>query len=139
MEAPAVKPHAESPRALGEPAAAAMSPATPVESDVAEVETEKSPVAAPLELHKPHEDGAESDRARTDSDDDEEEPQRQPQLDVTLVQGPSTPVEEPTTPVEAYAEPSTPVEEHDEPTTPVGEAPQSRRSTSTTTLLASSW
>ncbi|KAE8892815.1 hypothetical protein PF005_g19310 [Phytophthora fragariae] len=123
MEAPAVKPHAESPRALGEPAAAAMSPATPVDSDVAEVETERSPMATQLELRKPHEDGAESDRARTDSDDEEEEPQTQPQHEVTLLQGPSTPVEEPITPVEAYAEPSTPVEEHDEPTTPVGEVP----------------
>ncbi|KAG6597745.1 ribosomal protein L22 [Phytophthora cinnamomi] len=117
MEAPAVTPHAESPRALGGHAATAVSPATPVDSDVGEVETEKSPVAAQL---KPLEDGAESDRARTDSDDEEEEPHKPPQFEVTLVQGPSTPVEEPTTPVE---EPSTPVEEPDEPTTPVGELP----------------
>ncbi|KAG7393842.1 hypothetical protein PHYPSEUDO_000019 [Phytophthora pseudosyringae] len=125
MEAPAslVKPHAESPRAIGEPEAAAASPSTPTESDVAEVETEKSPVAGPLELHKPHEDGAESDRARTDSDDEDDELHTQQEV-VAAAQEPTTPVEAPKTPVEEYAEPSTPVEAHEEPTTPVEQPPE---------------
>ncbi|KAG3109574.1 hypothetical protein PI124_g149 [Phytophthora idaei] len=121
-----VMPHVGSPRAIGEPTAATMSPSTPTENDVAEVETEKSPVAAQLEL-KPHEDGAESDKARTDSDDEDEElpikqheevvaPVQEP---TTLVEAPKTPVEEPTTPTEAYPKPTTPVEAHTEPTTPV--------------------
>ncbi|KAG2791130.1 hypothetical protein PC129_g8081 [Phytophthora cactorum] len=122
-----VMPHVGSPRAIGEPTAATMSPSTPTENDVAEVETEKSPVAAQLEL-KPHEDGAESDKARTDSDDEDEElpikqheevvaPVQEP---TTPVEAPKTPVEEPPTPTEAYPKPTTPVEAQPEPTTPVG-------------------
>ncbi|KAG7400852.1 hypothetical protein PHYBOEH_004063 [Phytophthora boehmeriae] len=58
----------------------------PSESEVAspslpaEVETEKSPVAAEqvvAELHKDVSTDAESDKARTDTDDDDEEPQKQ--------------------------------------------------------------
>ncbi|GMF10127.1 unnamed protein product [Phytophthora lilii] len=118
-----VKPHAESPRTVGESTAAAVNPSTPTESDVAEVETENSPVAAQQELVKPHEDGAESDKARTDSDDEDEEPHKQPEPPMP-VEAPTTPREvhaEPTTPVEAHAEPTTPVEAHAEPTTPVEE------------------
>ncbi|KAG1710824.1 hypothetical protein DVH05_013549 [Phytophthora capsici] len=105
-----VKPHVQSPRDVGEPTAAAMSPSTPTEKYETEVETEKSPVAT---LHKPHEDGAESDKARTDSDDEE--------YTVDAVQEPTTPVEAPKTPVE---EPSTPTDEHPEPTTPVEQPPE---------------
>lgn len=117
-----VKPHMQSPRAIGEPTAAAMSPSTSTESDVVEVETEKSPMAAQQELHKPHEDGAESDKARTDSDDEEdEEPHKQQQEEVTAVQEPTTPVETPTTPREEHTNPTTPREESAKPTTPQGE------------------
>ncbi|ETL45986.1 hypothetical protein L916_04050 [Phytophthora nicotianae] len=121
-----VNPHAESPRAIGEPTTVAMSPSTPTENDVAEVEKEKSPVAEQTELQKPHEDGAESDKARTDSDDEDEEPPLKQhevvapvQEPTTPVEAPKTPVDEPTTPTEAHPEPTTPVEVHSEPTTPV--------------------
>ncbi|KAK1944956.1 Sequestosome-1 [Phytophthora citrophthora] len=117
-----VKPHVQSPRAIGEPTAAAMSPSTPTESYEAEVETEKSPVATKLEMHKPHEDGAESDKARTDSDDEE--------YTVDAVQEPTTPVEAPTTPVEA---PSTPT---DEPTTPVEQPPEQNFEDETVPVVA---
>ncbi|KAF1793296.1 Ribosomal protein L22/L17 [Phytophthora cactorum] len=84
-----------------------------------------------------HEDGAESDKARTDSDDEDEElpikqheevvaPVQEP---TTPVEAPKTPVEEPTTPTEAYPKPTTPspttpVEAHAEPTTPVEQPPE---------------
>ncbi|KAF4031614.1 ZZ zinc finger domain-containing protein [Phytophthora infestans] len=126
-----VKLHAESTRATEEPTAAAISPSTPTENDVVEVETEKSPAAAQLEL-KPHEDGAESDKARTDSDDEDEEPPLKQQQDVvapaqeptTPVDAPKTPAEEPTTPTGTHSEPTTPVETYSEPTTPVDQPPE---------------
>ncbi|KAL3671483.1 hypothetical protein V7S43_003405 [Phytophthora oleae] len=127
------KPHVESPRAIGEPTDAAVSPSTPTECYEAEVETEKSPVAAQLELHKPHEDGAESDKARTDSDDEEctvdavQDPTTPVEAPKTPVEAPSPPKEEhpePTTPREAHPEPTTPVEELEEPTTPVEQPPE---------------
>ncbi|POM69231.1 Zinc ion binding protein [Phytophthora palmivora] len=93
-----------------------MSPSTPTESDVGEVEKEKSPVAEQLEVHKPHEDGAESDKARTDSDDEDEEP---PHKEAVKAEQ-----EAPTTPIEQNAEPTTPVEHYDEPTTPVDLPPE---------------
>ncbi|OWZ22710.1 hypothetical protein PHMEG_0002534 [Phytophthora megakarya] len=85
-----------------------MNPSIPTESDVAEVEKEKSPVAEQQEVHKPHED-AESDKARTDSDDEDEEPTHKV-MEKTMQESHIT---------EEHAEPSTPVEGHDEPTTPV--------------------
>ncbi|KAF4315047.1 hypothetical protein JM18_009616 [Phytophthora kernoviae] len=78
MEASVVKPPEEA-------VAAVNSPSSPTE-----VETEKSPVTAEQvveELHKVSTDGAESDKARTDTDDDEEEPQKQQQQ---IVQGDMT-------------------------------------------------
>ncbi|KAH7474485.1 hypothetical protein PRIC1_013386 [Phytophthora ramorum] len=120
-----VKPHAESPRDTVMPTGADVSPSTPTkqsESDVAEVETEKSP-AAERELHKTHEDGTESDKARTDSDDDEEEPVKQPSSPVELQEKSATPVEQHNMPVEPVEQPTTQVERptasEEHPTTPV--------------------
>lgn len=63
-----VLPDVESHCALVEDTASTRNLSAFVESDMAEVETEQSPVAKP----KPIEDGPESDKARTDSDDEDD-------------------------------------------------------------------
>ncbi|CAH0475878.1 unnamed protein product [Peronospora belbahrii] len=125
--------HVELPQSIGNVAPAETSPSSSTGSNVGEVEMEKSPRTLQQEVHKPHEDGIESDKARTDSEEEEELEQQNQQQQQHLQQSQvvSAPVEILTTALVAPPEeniesilpvkpPTSPREEMIKPRTPVG-------------------
>ncbi|KAL7692048.1 putative E3 ubiquitin-protein ligase KCMF1 [Plasmopara halstedii] len=108
----------ESQRANVETTSSTMNLSAVLESAVIEVKTEQSPVLEQLEPQKPIEDGAESDKARTDSDDDDDDSllKQIPKQEISSpAEGVKVPVEAPNTLIEkslteTYQEPMTSVE-----------------------------